>query len=202
MTAKKYLTTLNTRPFLYTESKQVAAFLHQGKTYDEIAETIVQENVFQLTSEDRASRFYSEIQKRLEELDIYLFNQFLATDTETSKAILFYALLKKDQLLYEWMREVVWDKFLVLDWQLSRAETELFFEQKALENPTVAKWTPETKSLLMDSYHRLLHEVGIVYTEEDELHLQRLAINYDMRNYFIERKETAIVEVVLGELID
>ena len=91
---------------------------------------------------------------------------------------------------------------MVLDWQLSKTETELFFEQKSLENPTVAKWTPETKSLLMDSYHRLLHEVGMAYTEEDELHLQRLAINYDMRNYFIERKETAIVEVVLGELID
>lgn len=202
MTAKKYLTTLNTRPFLYTESKQVAVFLHQGKTYDEIAETIVQENVFQLTSEDRASRFYSEIQKRLEELDIYLFNQFLATDIQTSKAILFYALLKKDQLLYEWMREVVWDKFLVLDWQLSRAETELFFEQKSMENPTIANWTLETKSLLMDSYHRLLHEVGMAYTEKDEIQLQRLAVNYDIRNYLIERKETAIVEVVLGELID
>ena len=107
MAAKKYLTTLNTRPFLYAESKQVAAYLHKGKTYADIAETILQENTFQLTSPDRASRFYSEIQKRLEELDIYLFNQFLATDIETSKAILFYALLKKDQLLYEWMREVV-----------------------------------------------------------------------------------------------
>lgn len=202
MAAKKYLTTLNTRPFLYAESKQVAAFLHQGKTYDEIAETIVQENSFQLASEDRSSRFYSEIQKRLEELDIYLFNQFLATDIPTSKAILFYALLKKDQLLYEWMREVVWDKFLVLDWQLSREETEAFFEQKSMENPTVRQWTPETKSLLMDSYHRLLHEVGMAYTEEDNIRLQRLAVNYDIRNYLIERKETDIVEVVLGELID
>lgn len=202
MTAKKYLTTLNTRPFLYAESKQVAAFLHQGKTYDEIAKIIVQENVFQLTSEDRAIRFYSEIQKRLEELDIYLFNQFLASDIQTSKAILFYALLKKDQLLYEWMREVVWDKFLVLDWNLRREETEAFFEQKSLENRTVANWTTETKSLLMDSYHRLLHEVGMAYTEKDEIQLQRLAVNYDIRNYLIERKEMVIVEVVLGELID
>ncbi|MFL2101261.1 DUF1819 family protein [Desemzia sp. FAM 23991] len=202
MAAKKYLTTLNTRPFLYAESKQVAAFLHQGKTYDEIAETIVQENSFQLASEDRSSRFYSEIQKRLEELDIYLFNQFLATDIPTSKAILFYALLKKDQLMYEWMREVVWDKFLVLDWQLNREETEAFFEQKSMENPTVRQWTPETKSLLMDSYHRLLHEVGMAYTEEDDIRLQRLVVNYDIRNYLIERKETDIVEVVLGELID
>lgn len=202
MAAKKYLTTLNTRPFLYEESKQVAALLHQGKTYAAIAEKIAQENVFQLTSKDRANRFYSEIQKRLEELDIYLFNQFLATDTQTSKGILFYALLKKDQLLYEWMREVVWDKFLVLDWQLSREETESFFEQKSLKNKTVANWTPETKSLLMDSYHRLLHEVGMAYTEENEIQLQRLAVNYDVRNYLIERKETEIVEVVLGELID
>ncbi|MER1955072.1 DUF1819 family protein [Desemzia incerta] len=201
MAAKKYLTTLNTRSFLYEETKQVASLLHQGKRHDEIAEIIWEKNLFQLTSEDRANRFYSEIQKRLEELDIYLFNQFLATDIPTSKAILFYALLKKDQLFYEWMREVVWVKFLVLDWQISREETEAFFELKAMQNKTVASWTPETKSLLIDSYHRVLHEVDMANVVDDVLQLQRLAINEDIRTYLIERKEIEIVEVMLGELI-
>lgn len=202
MADKNYLTTLNTRPFLYEESIQVAILLHQGKTYGEIEEEVLQNNLFQLSSKDRANRFYNEILKRLEELDIFLFNQFLATDAQTSKAILFYALLKRDRLLYEWMREVVWDKFLMLNWHLSKNETEAFFEQKSKENKTVASWTTETKQLLMDEYHRLLQDVDIGKIEGDEIQLQRIPINATVRTYLIERKETEIVAVLLGELIE
>lgn len=201
MTENNYLTTLNTRGFLYKETMIVAKLLHQGKTYQTILEILLKENLFQLNSQDRTVRFFNEIQKRLEELDVYLFNQFLVTDTHTSKAILFYALLKKDRLLFEWMREVVWDKFLVLDWRLSKKETGAFIEKKAKENQTISHWTPETKQLLMEAYHRVLNTVGMAKTEGEDIQLQRLKLNDDIRLYMIERKEKEVVEVVLGELV-
>ncbi|WP_027109276.1 DUF1819 family protein [Lacticigenium naphthae] len=201
MTENNYLTTLNTRPFLYEETKIVARLLHQGKTYEEILKKILDENLFQLNSPDRAMRFFSEIQKRLEELDVYLFNQFLVTNEHTSKAILFYALLKKDRLLFEWMRVVVWDKFLVLDWHLSKKETEAFFEKKSRESRTIQSWTSETKRLLMDAYHRVLNDVDMAKTDGDEIQLQRLDIDPVIRQYLIDRKENEIVKVVLGELV-
>ncbi|WP_277630916.1 DUF1819 family protein [Atopococcus tabaci] len=202
MTEKNYLTTLNTRPFLYAETKIVATFLHQGKKHEEILKQIMRENLFQLNSSDRTMRFFSEILKRLDELDVFLFNQLLFSDEQTSKAILFYAILKKDQLLYEWMREVVWEKFLVLDWYLNKEETKAFFKRKAEDNQTIANWTTETKQLLMDAYHRLLEEVDMAVIDGEELQLQRPAIDYDLRRYLIERKEKEIVEVILGELMD
>jgi len=89
-------------------------------------EVVLQENLFQLASQDRAGRFYREILKRLAELDEFLLNTFVQSDTSTSKAILLYALLKKDRLFYEWMREVVWDKLLIIDWYLNK-KRQLFF---------------------------------------------------------------------------
>jgi|GEM_PF-863904 len=201
MTVKTYLTTLNTRGFLYVETRVVAKLLHEGKTYETILEQLLEENLFQLNSQDRTVRFFNEIQKRLEELDVYLFNQFLVTDTSTSKAILFYALLKKDQLLFDYMREVVWDKFLVLDWHLAKQETAAFIEEKAKENQTVAQWTPETKQLLGEAYHRVLNHVGMGKTDGDDIELQRLNITPHIRQYLIGRKEQEIVEVLLGELV-
>lgn len=201
MTKKAYLTTLNTRGFLYEETLIVAKLLHEGKKYEAILELLLEENLFQLNSQDRTVRFFNEIQKRLEELDVYLFNQFLVVDTGTSKAILLYALLKKDQLLFEYMREVVWDKFLVLDWHLGKQETSAFIEEKAKDSQTVAHWTQDTKQLLGEAYHRVLNNVGMGKTDDEDIELQRLNIEPHIKEYMIDRKEQDIVEVVLGELV-
>lgn len=197
----QYLTTLNTRPFLYDETVEVAKLIHEGKQYDEILDIVLDKNVFDLKSKDRAERFYSEIQKRLDELDIYLFNQFLATDSQTSKAILFYALLKRDRLLYEWMREVVWDKFLVLDWYISKEDTQEFLKTKSKQIETVDNWTEETKQLLVNAFHQVLREVGMATEKEDIIELQRLVLDPEIRDYLINEKERKVVEVLLAELI-
>lgn len=198
----QYLTTLNTRPFLYDETVEVAKLIHEGKQYDEILDIVLNKNVFDLKSKDRAERFYSEIQKRLDELDIYLFNQFLATDSQTSKAILFYALLKRDRLFYEWMREVVWDKFLVLDWYISKEDTRDFFRNKSKHIETVENWTEETKQLLVNAYHQVLREVGMATEKENIIELQRLDFDPEIREYLVNEKEREIVEVLLGELVE
>lgn len=197
-----YLTTLNTRPFLYEETIEVAKLIHEGKQYDEILDIVLDKNIFALKSKDRAERFYSEIQKRLDELDIYLFNQFLVTDIQTSKAILFYALLKRDRLFYEWMREVVWDQFLVLDWYITKEDTRDFFRNKSNHFETVDQWTEETKHLLMNAYHQVLKEVGMATEKENSIELHRLNLEPEIRKYLTNEKERKVVEVLLGELVE
>jgi len=198
---KQYLTTLNTRPFLYQETIKMAKLVHEGKQLDEILNSVLKNNLFDLESEDRAERFYSEILKRLDELDIYLFNQFLFSDIQTSKAILFYALLKRDQLFYEWMRDVVWDKFLVLDWYIVKEDTWKFFNEKSRKNKTVDFWTEETRALLMNAYHQVLREAGMAIDKDDNMELQRLKVDPNIREYLIKEKERKVVEILLGELI-
>lgn len=201
MERKKYLTTLNTRPFLYPETKLVARLMQAGLTFEQIEHKVVEENLFDLESSDRAVRFFREIARRLEKLDIFLFNQFLASDQDTSKAVLLYALLKRDRLFYEWMREIVFEKFIVLDWFLTKEETRHFMEKKSKANETVRSWATETKDLLVDVYHRTLYEAGVAVNTEEETDIQRLVVYLPVRTYMIERKEKEIVELVLGELI-
>ena len=201
MTKNRYSTTLNTRPFLYSETKRVAELIDRGIDSKNIVETVLDENLFQLASKDRAERFCSEIQKRLKMLDTHLFHYFINSDTQTSKAILFYALLKKDRLFYEWMREVVWDKFLIMDWIYQKRETESFIARKSEQDDTVKRWAKKTKIVLVRSYHNLIEDVWMASSTGEELYLQPLIINPEVRTYLINHKEKGIVEVMLGEVI-
>lgn len=199
MTTKKYLTTLSTRPFLYNETKEVAELIVQGIDMEEIKEMVLQENIFQLASNHRAVSFFNEILKRLNELDEYLMTQFIESDTSTSKAILLYALLKKDQLFYEWMREVVWDKLIISDWHLTVKETVTFFETKAEQNEVVKGWGENTKKRLASAYHKTLVDAEFARFSDDGLQLQALIVHTDVRQYLKENKEKNTVEILLGE---
>ncbi|MFL2105613.1 DUF1819 family protein [Desemzia sp. FAM 23991] len=199
MTTKKYLTTLNTRPFLYKETKEIAGLIVQGIATEEIRKMVLQENLFQLASNDRAIKFLNEILKRLKELDFFLMDHFIESDPSTSKAILLYALLKKDQLFYEWMREVAWDKLIIIEWHLTTKETMAFFETKSEQNEVIKNWGEATKKRLASAYHKTLVDAEYAVFTDEGLQLQPLIVSPSVRHYLKENKEKNIVEILLGE---
>lgn len=199
MATKKYTTTLNTRPFMYNETKEIAGLVRQGIAPEDIKKMVLQQNIFQLASNDRAVRFFNEILKRLKELDSFLMEQFIESDTSTSKAILLYALLKKDQLFYEWVREVVWDKLIIMEWHLTPKETMSFFETKREQNEAIRGWGENTKKRLVSAYHKTLVDAELAVFTNEGLQLQPLIISSDVRNYLKENKEKNTVEILLGE---
>ncbi|MCI3028214.1 DUF1819 family protein [Desemzia sp. C1] len=199
MATKKYTTTLNTRPFMYNETKEIAGLVRQGIAPEDIKKMVLQQNIFQLASNDRAVSFFNEILRRLKELDSFLMEQFIESDTSTSKAILLYALLKKDQLFYEWVREVVWDKLIIMEWHLTPKETMSFFETKREQNEAIRGWGENTKKRLVSAYHKTLVDAELAVFTNEGLQLQPLIISSDVRNYLKENKEKNTVEILLGE---
>ncbi|SFC67045.1 Putative inner membrane protein [Alkalibacterium subtropicum] len=199
---KKYLTTLNTRPFLYRETKMVAELIDQGMSDEDIKEKVIDDNIFQLTSKDRRTSFLSEIRKRLNNLDEFLLEKFLVSDTSTRKAILLYAILMKDTLFYEWMREVVWDKWLTLDDEVTKLDTTSFIENKVEQNETVAKWKMLTRERLVNAYHQALVDAEYANYSETKIILQRPIISSQVEQHLKSEKEKHIVEVLLGEVIE
>lgn len=198
----KYFTTLNTRPLMYYETKVIAALLISGFSEKEIKKKVLEDNILQLSSLDRRGRFYSEILKRLSYLDDYLLGQFDESDPLTAKALLMYTILKKDQLFYEWMKEVVFDKFLIMETTLSKKETDYFFELKSEQSDTVKKWENGTKIRLRDAYHQVLNDIGMLVEIEDNDYLQPIIIDQLVRDYLVENKEKQVIEVMLGESLE
>ena len=194
-----YTTTLNTRPFLYQETRQVVELLIKGMTKEEVLTTVLEDNLFLLKSEDRIKTFANEILKRVSQLDPFLQQAFLESDSQTAKAILLYAILKKDRLFYEWMREVVRDKFLVLDPILTKKETILFLDRKGEQSEKVRNWTDATKSRLSNAYHQAIEDAGLLQRSNNEERLHHLMIAPNVLTYLKAEKEQHIIDVLLGE---
>lgn len=184
---------------MYYETRTIAKLVYQGTSKETIKIQVVEENILQLPNKDRAQRFYMEIIKRLSYLDDYLLEAFVISDSLTSKAILLYTLLKRDKLFFEWMREVVFDKFLILDFSLSKRETEYFMVQKSEQSDAINKWTESTKSRLIDGYHQVLRDSEMLVQESN--YLQPLIIDSRVESYLVQYKEKKIVEVLLGEFL-
>lgn len=187
---------------MYHETKLIVTLMVSGLSETEIKNKVLQDNVFQLTSLDRAGRFYREIMKRIDNLDEYLIERFINADSLTSRALLLYAILKKDTLFFEWMKEVIFDKFLIMERTLSKQETDYFFELKSEQSSTVANWTPSTKMKLRDNYHQVLKEVGMLAEYEEGAYLQPLIIALQVKNYLIKNNEKQLIEVMLGESLE
>lgn len=198
---RKYLSTMTTRPYLYNESKFVAECLVNGMAEDVIKEKVVNDNVFKLASRDRRERFYSEIIKRLDLLDSELLHHFVYQDKQTSKLILLLALLKRDRLFYEWMREVVWDKYLIMEQSINYNDILGFMERKKEQDDTISKWKDTTIKTLISTYQQTLVEAEVASHGDGVLLLHQPLISISVRNYLIENEEKQVVEVLLGEVL-
>lgn len=115
-----YQTTLNTRPFMYIETKKVAQRLQDGQSAEAVRSAALEQNFLQLPSHARQLAAVNVILKRLRILDDYLLRQFLATDRETSNLILLYALMASDQLFQEFMRQVYLQKITGMEVGLTK----------------------------------------------------------------------------------
>ena len=197
----QYLTTLNTRPFLYFETKKIAELLNQGDSIEEMRSKVINGNIFQLVSPDRSERFFNEIMKRLDFLDEYMLKQFVSSDIDTAKAILLYAILKKDALFYEWMRDIIFEKICIMDFYISKKETDHFFEIKSEQSETVRNWSEKSKIKLRNNYHSVLREAGTLKNISNSTNerISPIIVNPEVRAYLIGKKEKNIAEIALGE---
>lgn len=198
---KKYTTTLSTRAFLYNQSKLVSELIIEGFEREEVKATVLEDNLFHLKSEDRVESFCNEIYKRLNLLNQELLHEFNRSDTYNSKIILLYAILRRDRLFYEWMREIVWEKQRVLDYELSKNETRVFIEKKKEQSSYIQKWTDDTIERLINAYFQVLYEAGYGRFEENTFFLHYPFVEPRIRRKVLEHSEKQVAEVLFGEVI-
>lgn len=157
-----YRSTIKSRPYFYFETKKLAVLVLQGLNELQIKERVIGENIFQVKTEIRKKEIASIILKRIKELDEYLLERMITSDTETSKIIVLYAILKTDRLFYEFMHDVFSDKLLFPESALTDHSMHSFFENKRQQSKTVAAWSEYTFYKLRQVYIRILFESGLL----------------------------------------
>ncbi|MUV38421.1 hypothetical protein JNUCC1_02259 [Lentibacillus sp. JNUCC-1] len=167
----QYRSTIKSRPFLYIETKKLAELMLQGLNDLEIKEQVIHQNIFQVKSETRKRDIAAAVRTRLQSLDDYLLERIVKAHTNTSKYIVLYAIAKTDRLFYEFLLEVIGDKFVYKDLILQPGDFNIFFEAKRQQSEHMAYWKPYTFYKLQQVYTRILYEAGLIKKDHNQLEL-------------------------------
>lgn len=178
----KYTTTLNGAQFLLYEFSQIVKLKEQGLTDEEIKEKVIDENILQQEKVSSLKRRLRYLLPRVNILDETLRCFVIHESIDISKVINFYSILKTDRLFYEFMNEVIKEKFKSNNYNLEKKDLNAFFTYKAEQNDTLKSWSDSTIQRLKQVYMRMLEEVGIL-TDRKTGELKRLIIDDQLKSH-------------------
>jgi len=198
---KEYSSSIGKLPFLFLETKKFAKLLCDGKSFDEILELSLKQNIFQLDKEDRRKMVPLIITKRLKNLDEDLINILANGDDDTAKLITFLSIIKTDRLFFEFMWEVFRDKYILKEPQMENKDFVLFFENKANQSEQINNWGQNYIKKFISTYKTILCQANLCKREKTHFKIIKPIIHEITLLYIKKNRENDIYcEAMLLEL--
>ena len=188
----KYSAGLASTSFWFIESKKIAEFILDGYSKKEIMEMAIEENIFQVETNNRIKEIVNGVYKRLSLFPEEILNYFIRVDVNSAKIFVLISILNNDKLFFEFMHEVFREHILLGDFTLKNRDFDIFFDNKSYQSESIENWTDETISRLKRGYRNMLSESGVLDTSKKEkliiipfvdLKLQQLLVDNNFGPY-------------------
>lgn len=194
----EYKSTIKSMAYIYKETKKAASLINTGLNIKELKEKSLEDNIFQVESENRRREFASTIGNRLGELDEYLIERIISSDVETSKIIVLYSILKSDRLFFEFINEVYKEKILLKDLYIRDKDFAMFFQNKREQSERVSSWTEITFKKLKQVYIRILFESGLIVNQKGDKEIKVPIIDSSVKDYLYKIGDKIYINAILG----
>lgn len=150
---------LTREQFLFHETRIVAKLLVDEDLNDEeIAQRIMDENLFQFPTEKSVKRIVNGCLRRLASLDDQELVKTIAhSSIENAKQACLYAMMKQYRLVWEYMITVIGAKYREQDFSYGRIDLNVFFMRIQEQDDEVASWSDAT----IDKIKQVLNKVLI-----------------------------------------
>ncbi len=146
----------------FMEFRKMVQLLSQGKSIDEIKKLNKEENIFGISTPERANRLINTVAIRIQSLDNSFIPIFLDSDVATQKLFALVASFVQDTLFFDFVYEVVREKMIIGTSTLTEADIRIFFKNKQAQDENVASWTDQTIQRLGRGYKNQLLDAGIL----------------------------------------
>ena len=193
----QYKSTIKSMPFFFLETKKASNLVLQGFKDDQIKKSAVEDNIFQVKTEDRKKAIASITLKRLNVLDEYLLQRLVHGDVETGKLIVLYAIMKTDRLFFEFMNEVFREKLIIKDYIIADKDYNHFFDRKKEQSERVGSWAESTFYKLKQVYNRILFEAGLIKINK-ERKIVKPFLEQSLIDHLKRKDEEIIIKILLG----
>lgn len=197
-TELEYSVTITGASFLFYEFKQIIGLKLHGLMESEIKEKIFAENLFQYQSKSSIKRSFPTVLRRVNKLDKVLCQMVLDHSLGLGKIINLYTIMKTDRLFFEFMNEVIQEKFQSRNYLLEKKDLNLYITSKAEQNAAVKAWTEQTVTKLKQVYVKVLYDSGLLKDRESG-ELNRLMIDEQLKIHLIHIGDVAYLRA-MGEV--
>ena len=156
---QEYSGALTREQFLFYEIR-IAAKLYQAGT--ELKAAIAQikdENLFQFPTEREIASMVRVCYKRIKALENdSLITALVEAPAAIAKQVNLYAIMRSNGLVWDFMSQVVGEKYLNQDFAYERKDLNIFFSRLQAQNDIVAAWSDSTITKIKSVLTRMLVE--------------------------------------------
>lgn len=147
--------------FLFYEMRTTARLLIEGLDEKELIAKIVEYNLFQYPTEKSVKSMAKTCMKRLKALDNNELVEAIAVKyTDAAKQICLYAMMKQYRLVWDFMINVIGEKYRLKDYNFGQMDVNIFLIQLQEQNDYVAGWSDTTMKRIRQVMIRILIENG------------------------------------------
>jgi len=193
----KYTSNIKNMPFLFLEMKRTAMLLLEGKTPEDIRTLSVEQNVYQLDKEQRRRELSAKMLARLTTLNDVLVRVIATGQDDEAKLVAFFAMMKSDRLLFEYMYEVVADKYSMGHREVTDRDFEDFIDRKIQNCDTVAGWKKDNLVKVRNAIKSTLVGAGLAKKNGNELELLSPIVDKDFGRLFGDEDKPYIKAMML-----
>ncbi len=157
----EYRGSLTREQFLFYETRVVAKLMLEGKDEKEIYKEIIDDNLFQMPTEKSIMTIAKGVYNRLNSAGTdKLINVIANEPSEVAKQAALYLLMRYNQLVWDFMVDVIGEKYSSKDYSLEPGEVNAFLSHLQANNEKVATWSDATMNKIRSVLINCLAEDG------------------------------------------
>ena len=195
---EKYSSGLVSESFWFIEFKKIIKLRNDGKSWDDIRDLCLNDNLLGISKEYRARRIYGYLKNRVDVLDEGLINIFINADLTTQKIININAIAKKNRLFFEFLFEVYRENVLLGAIELTDSDVNIFFKNKQEQDEGISKWTDVTLKRLRSTYINFLTDAGFLTVIDKQRNITPPILEISLENYLKDNGEKQMLKAIRG----
>ena len=184
--------------FYLTEIRSVArALIRDWSRKEKLKEFLLDENLLDADTESNFNKKFLSISKRINGLPKKLIELMSEEDSDIGRFLNLYAICSCERIIFEFMNEVIRNKYRVSDYYFFESDFREFMIQKSEEDDTVNSWSEAGKKKVIVKIKNFLIEGNFLRKEEEHYRIIKPIIPNYILNILEEYGDNKILKAML-----
>jgi len=158
----KYLLSYTAVSLAAYESEIIALTYKKTLDWDDVAKSVIEDDILQKGTLSTRKREFIEIKKRLQTLTFEQLSYYEVATSSDIKNLTMLSCFKLYQFIYDFVSEVVREKLLLFDYTILNSDYELFFDSKKVLYDNLNTISDTTQYKLKQVMFKILEQAGFI----------------------------------------